>query len=64
MHNILTLGNIDEEVDYEQALSSGHTTAAAVTAMAGAVIGNGAPVTPAARWPAEAAGQKSAHGLG
>ncbi len=43
LHNILTLGNIDEEVDYEQALSGGHTTAAAVTAMAGAVIGNGVP---------------------
>jgi hypothetical protein len=41
IHNILTLGNIDEDVDYEQALAAGHTTAAALTAMAGVVIGNG-----------------------
>lgn len=41
IHNILTLGNIDEDVDYDQALAAGHTTAAAVTAMAGVVIGNG-----------------------
>jgi hypothetical protein len=43
LHNLITLGNIDEEVDYDQALSGGHTTAAALTAMAGAVIGNGVP---------------------
>ncbi|GAA4707747.1 hypothetical protein GCM10023215_56000 [Pseudonocardia yuanmonensis] len=41
IHNILTLGNIDEDVDYDQALAAGHTTAAALTAMAGVVIGNG-----------------------
>jgi hypothetical protein len=41
IHNILTLGNIDEDVDYDRALAAGHTTAAAVTAMAGVVIGNG-----------------------
>lgn len=43
LHNLITLGNIDEEVDYDQALSGGHNTAAALTAMAGAVIGNGVP---------------------
>lgn len=41
VHNILTLGDIDEDVDYDRALAAGHTTAAAVTAMAGVVIGNG-----------------------
>jgi hypothetical protein len=41
IHNILTLGDIDEDVDYDQALAAGHTTAAALTAMAGVVIGNG-----------------------
>jgi hypothetical protein len=40
-HNIMTLGNIDEDVDYDRALAAGHTTAVAVTAMAGVVIGNG-----------------------
>ncbi|MCE0764897.1 hypothetical protein LWC35_18595 [Pseudonocardia kujensis] len=33
--------DIDEDVDYDQALAAGHTTAAALTAMAGVVIGNG-----------------------
>lgn len=41
IHNILTLGDIDEDVDYDQALAAGHSTAAALTAMAGVVIGNG-----------------------
>jgi hypothetical protein len=38
----LTLGNIDEDVDYDQALAAGRTTAVALTAMSGVVIGNGA----------------------
>ena len=42
IHNILTLGNIDEDVDYDQALAAGRTTAVALTAMSGVVIGNGA----------------------
>ncbi|MBN9107230.1 MAG: hypothetical protein J0I34_00480 [Pseudonocardia sp.] len=41
IHNVLTLGNIDEDVDYDRALAAGHNTAAALTAMAGVVIGNG-----------------------
>jgi hypothetical protein len=41
IHNIMTLGNIDEDVDYDQALAAGRTTAAALTAMSGVVIGNG-----------------------
>ena len=38
----MTLGNIDEDVDYDQALAAGRTTAVALTAMSGVVIGNGA----------------------
>jgi hypothetical protein len=41
IHNIMTLGNIDEDVDYDQALAAGRTTAAGLTAMSGVVIGNG-----------------------
>jgi hypothetical protein len=59
IHNISTLGNIDEDVDYDRALAGGHTTAAALTAMAGVVIGNGVFYLVARRllWRAAVAGR-------